>query len=167
MVRFGKIIGALVVALALVLAVPVSASAYEVYNDGTVSSTYTTYFRDILASASPFDDYIYWRSGQYEYSLVVGDLSYSGGRFTSSDSCTHYKFTTSSGYNSTFSYSTTSINDFSLSVGNALVYSNLGNYPNLTDRGDFYALASLLLLLVALCMYLVRSVFAFCLRTRR
>lgn len=167
MVRKSKIICGLVLALALILAVPVSASAYEVYTEGNISSTYTAYFRDIVASASSFDDYIYWRSGQYEYSLVVGDLDYSGGVFSSDDACTHYIFTTSSGYNSSFSYRTVEINDFSLSVGDAFVYSNLGNYPNLTDRGDFYALASLLLLLVALCMYLVRSVFGFCLRTRR
>ena len=167
MVRKSKIICGFVLALALLLAVPVSASAYQVYTEGNISSTYTGYFRDIIASTSPFDDYVYWRSGQYEYSMVVGQLDFTGGRFYSSETCTLYKFTTTSGFNSSFTYSTADINDFNLQVGSALVYSNLGNFPNLTDRGDFYALASLLLLLVALCLYLIRSIFGFSLRHRR
>ena len=167
MVRHRFKIILLMMALALILAVPISVSAYSVYDDGTVSSTYTTYYRDIVSGISPFENYVYWRSGQYEYSLVVGDLDYNNGKFSSDQTCMLYKFTTSSGYNSTFAYSTTNINDFSLSVGNSLVYSDLGNYPCLTDRGDIYALASLLLMLIALCMYLVRSIFRFCVRSRR
>lgn len=166
MVRNRKIIVILAV-LAVIMATPLTASAYSIYEDGSLSSTYTTYFRDVVSNISPFDDYIYWRSGQYQYSLVVGDIDYSNGRFSSSGECTHYYFTTSSGYNSTFSYHVDNINDFSLSVGDSLVYSNLGNYPNLTDRGDLYALSALILMLIALCLYLLRSVFGFCLRSRR
>lgn len=166
MVRNRKIIF-IILALALSMALPLSASAYSVYEDGSLSSTYTTYYRDVVSGLSPFDNYVYWRSGQYEYSLVVGDLDYNNGKFSSDQTCKHYKFTTSSGYNSTFTYSTTNINDFSLSVGNALVYSDLGNYPCLTDRGDFYAFTSLLLMFIALCIFLVRSIFGFNLRTRR
>ena len=169
MVRFGKIICLLGCALALLLAMPISASAAEIYDEGNISSTYTAYFRDVVANVSPFDDYVYFRSGQYTYDLVVGDLTFNGSSFNAAESVTTYRITTNSGtsYNKTLQYSKTTDSNFSLRVGNALVYSNLGGYPQLTDRGDFYALATLLLMLVALCLYLVRSIFGWCLRSRR
>lgn len=169
MVRLGKIIATSLLALALILAVPVSASAADVYTEGNISSTYTTYYRDIVATLSPFDDYVFYRSGQYSYALVVGDLDYNGYSFVSNDSVTLYQMVTNSGtgYNSTIDYSTQTLGTFSLSPGSVLVYSNLGGYPQLTDRGDFYALSTLLLMLVVVCLYLIRSLFGWCLRSRR
>lgn len=161
-----------VVALAIISTVSINASAAEVYNEGNISTTYVTYFRDMLSKVSPSDDYVFYRSGQYEYSMVVGDLDYSNGRISFNyidEPCKVYKITQSTGssYNQTYSFTVTNYSDFSLNVGNSLIYSNLGDFPDLIERGDYLETALVLLVLVVVCMYITSRIFGFCLRTRR
>ena len=144
------------------MALPASAASYNAY-DGNLSTTYITIFRDIVGKVSLLDDYVFFRSGQYEYLLVSGDLEFSGGSFTG-QTVTVYRIVTDSAYSSTYSYFQTEEIDFSLSPGSGLVYSNLGAYPDLIDRTSLYSFASLILLLACVCMYLVRSIFSFTLR---
>lgn len=168
MVRRAVILFVSVMMLALLLAMPVSASAYSAYNEGNISTTYITIYRDISVKVSPFDDYVFSRTGQYEYIMAVGDLTLSNNSFRSNGSVEVYRITTGqNNYNSTYQYSITTESSFSLSAGNELVYSNLGSYPDLIERTAFYEISALLLMLVALCMYLIRSIFGFCLRSRR
>ena len=146
------------------MALPASAASYTTH-DGNISTTYITIFRDIVGKISPLDDYVFFRSGQYEYILVSGDLEYSGGSFAG-QSVKVYRIVTDSAYSSTYSYFQTEETAFSLTPGSGLVYSNLGAYPDLIDRTSFYAFASLILLLACVCMYLIRSIFSFTLRRR-
>lgn len=155
----------LLLALCALAAVPLSASAAEVY-DGTISTTYITIFRDIVSNVELGDQYVFYRSGQYEYTMIAGDITYDGTTFAA-DEATSYVLTTSSNYNSTYEYSVGSVSSWTLSPGTALVYSSLGDYPSLIERGDYYALATLFLLCIALCMSLIRPMFNFTLRSRR
>ena len=160
-----KMIG-VVVALLLAMAMPTAAMAADATPyDGSISTTYITIFRDLATKVSIFDDYVFFRSGQNEYVMYVGDISYENGKFAGKG-LTVYTITNETNYNSVYNYSI-STRDLDLSAGSALIYSNLGQYPDLIERNDYYAFATLTLLFIALCCYLLRSVFGFSLRSRR
>lgn len=156
----------LLFALALILAVPIQASAAEVYKEGNISTTYVTYFEDILGKVSPLDDYVFFRSGQYDYTMVVGDLLFSGSQFVAVGECVVYTIFqgSGSGYSNTYQFNTTVSNAFTLNADNALVYSNLGEFPDLIERGDYLETALLLLVLVIVFMSLGSRIFGFSLR---
>ena len=156
----------LLFALALILAVPIQASAAEVYKEGNISTTYVTYFEDILGKVSPLNDYVFFRSGQYTYTMVVGDLYFSGTSFVGVGDCTVYTITQGSGAgaSNTYTFSTSTSNGYSLNASNALVYSNLGEFPDLIERGDYLETALLLLVLVIVFMSLGSRIFGFSLR---
>lgn len=129
-------ISMLVCVLALIFALGVTAQAatHSVY-DGSISSTYTTYFKDILSGVSFNDNYVAFRSGQYEYTMVVGDLSFNGSTFTLEGQGKEYVFSSGEGYNSYYQYYVSNISNFSLNVNNSIIYSDLGDYPQLMERG--------------------------------
>lgn len=156
-------------ALAVILALPITASAATVYTEGNISTTYVTYFQDILSKVSPLDDYVFFRSGQSEYTMVTGDLSYNNGIISTQEPCVVYQIytTTTSGYNSIYHFTSTTAEEYSLSVGTSLVYSNLGDFPDLNERGDYLETAILILMLVIIFMSLLSRIFAFCLRNAR
>lgn len=154
----------LLLALCALAAVPLSASAAEVY-DGTISTTYITIFRDIVGKVKLDDDYVFYRSGQYEYTMIAGDITYENGTF-SADEAASYVLTTNNSYNSTYQYSVGTVSFWTLSPGSGLVYSSLGDYPDLQEPGDKYSVTILFVLCVALCMSLIRPVFSFTLRSR-
>lgn len=153
----------------LLFASPMQALAYSVYEDGNISSTYTTIFRDILEDTNIFEDYVFFRSGQYEYTMIVGDITLSGTSFSAADFTEYVISYTSGSYGSTsnYSYTTSTGTNFSLSVSDNLVYSNLGHYPKLIERGVYYEFASLVTLcIIGMCM-LMRPMFQFVCRLRK
>ena len=154
-------------ALAVLLAVPATASAADyVPYDGAISSSYTSIMEDVVAKLPLTDDYVFFRSGQNDYLLVSGDLTYNGS--FSGENCTAWYINANTGvYNSGYLFSTGPLDSFQLAPGSALVYSNLGHYPTLTDMGAFYGFCAVVLLLVAIFLYLIRSIFGFTLRSRR
>lgn len=154
------------IALALLLAVPAqaSAAAYDVY-DGNISSTYTAIFSSVAAKVSMFDDYVFFRSTQYDYILLVGDFTYESGTF-SADEATEYRIYTDSTIGSYYHYTQASVEAVSLTPDTRIVYSNLGPFPDLVDRSTFYDFSILTLLLIFLCMSLIRSIFSFTYRGR-
>lgn len=157
----------LLVAVAVLMAMPWTASAASIYTDGNISSTYTTIFEDVYIS--PLEDYVYFRSGQYTYTLIVGDLTLNGSQFSSNYSVKNYTINTQSGSgynNNIYKYSVSEESRFSLDAQEYLVYSNLGNYPQLGERGDNYEIFTAFMLCIALGLYALRSVFGFSLRTR-
>lgn len=153
--------------LIIATAMPKKAFAYSVYTEGTLSSTYITYFRDIVGGIKPNDNYVAYRSGQYQYTLAVGDFTLSGSSISSTGTTKLYVYeTSSSGYNSTYTYDVSEVTDFSLDVGNYIVYSNLGDFPLLEERGVIYEYATLFVVcVIAFCMFL-RSIFEFTYRLR-
>lgn len=150
-----------------ILIVPQNAFAYSVYNEGNISSTYTTIFEGVVSGISPKDNYVYYRSGQYEYTLAVGpDMYLVDGTIYSTEKTKLYIITTSSGYNANYTYNINEVYDFQLSLGDNLVYTNLGDYPLLEERGAIYEyLQTFILCVIGICAF-VRSIFAFTYRTR-
>lgn len=162
MVRKGLI--TVLMAVCLIFPMGIQATAAEPY-DGTISTTYITIFRDVAAKISPFDDYVFYRSNQYEYTLVSGDLRLDADRITA-DAVTIYTINTDNSYNSTYSYTVSNGGSFSLDVGDNLVYSNLGNYPDLIERNSYETMALLVGFCVALGMFIIRPLYNFVLRLK-
>lgn len=152
--------------LALIAAMPLCASAATLY-DGTISSSALQYARDIVSKAPPLSNYVFWRSDQYEHILAFGELVEASGVFTMHDCTFVYIFqATGDSYGSSH-YEVSWIDNSSdtLITDGYLVYSNLGNYPEL--MGDqHYALLTLFLMLIVCCSLLLRPIFNFVCRKR-
>ena len=164
-----KRVCALVCALVIVAIATIPCAAASIYQ-GSISTTYTDYAKQILSKCPPFEDYVFFRSGQYEYTLVCGGLTLNGDTFTGSNVgefiITYHNAT--SGYGGTSYYTVTgkTTSSFTLDTNNELVYSSLGSFPALIERGDFVETVNLLLLvIIALCL-LIRPVYSFVLRRR-
>lgn len=142
-----------------------SQSAYQ----GTISTTFLTFFKDIVATIPITHDYVFYRSSDDTYAMVSGDLTLSGDTFILEGDGVGYEITqvSGSGYGSSYySYTVSDISNFSMDTNGYLVYSNLGDYPQLESRGVQYEFA----LLVAVCVVgvcaLVRPLSNFVLRFR-
>lgn len=134
------------------------AASYTAY-DGNPSNTYITYYRDILAGVPVTDNYVVFRSNQYEYIMVTGDIVYNNGLFTSETECTTYTIGTSGNYNASYSFNIGTISSLVLDAGDEIVYSDLGTYPQLEERGAKYEILTTILI-VAICVgYVCKSVF--------
>lgn len=134
----------------------------SVYTEGNISSTYTTIFQDVLDGLNPLDDYVFYRSGNYEYRMYVGDLDLSDSLFTGQDLDLYLLRYNQSGYTQTsYTYEKSDGQSIYLDVGSYLVYSNLGGYPTLVERGEFLDLSKIIFLfIVALCC-LIRPIINF------
>lgn len=145
-----------------VLCTPIVAATHNVYAEGNISTTYVQYFKDILSGEKINSDYIAFRSGQYSYTMVVGDLDYTNGVVSLKESGTIYTFTQSGNYNSTYSYNCDTINNFSVSVGDNIVYSNVGHFPHLIERSAHIETFTLVLLGAMCVFYVVDRIFRHC-----
>jgi len=135
------------------------AESYNVY-DGSPSNTYIQYYKDILSGIPLSENYVVFRSGQYEYKMVVGDIVQNNGLFTSDKECTVYTFSqTETGYNGYYTYDVSTISSFVLDSENKIVYSDCGGYPELEERGAKYEILTTILI-VAICVgYVCRNIF--------
>lgn len=108
------------------------------------------------------DDYVFWRSGQYEYCLAVGDIEFTGGVF-SGDNCKLFRYTLDSGYNGTYRLSVEN-DSINLNVSNYIVYSNLGDYPVFDNTYVFGRIGIFIVMIVSAC-YVMNSMFSWVIRT--
>lgn len=157
-----KRLAVLVYVLALIFAIGVTAQAatHQVYENGSLSTTYITYFKDILSGVEFNANYVAFRSGQYSYTMVVGDIEYENGVFLLVGDGKEYEFsTTSSGYNSQYNYYVNDITEFSVNAGNSIIYSDVGNYPQLIERGAKYEMFTAVLLCVVLVCIVINRIF--------
>lgn len=119
-----------------VSAIGEAVAAYAAADGYNLGTTYASIFAGV-AQKIPFgQNYVYWRDDQYSYKLAYGKLSQQGAIFTADEPVTILTYTTSSGYNSVYSYTESVDNDFYLNAGNALVYSDLGSYPDIFNRRE-------------------------------
>lgn len=135
------------------------AASYNVY-DGNPSNTYIQYYKDILAGLPITENYVVFRAGQYDYKMVVGDIVQNNGLFTSENECKVYTFSqTDTGYNGYYTYDISTIDSFVLDSENKIVYSDVGGYPELEERGAKYEILTTILI-VAICVgYVCRCIF--------
>lgn len=135
------------------------AASYTPY-DGNPSNTYIQYYKDILAGLPITENYVVFRSGQYEYKMIVGDIVQNNGLFTSETECEVYTFSQyDTTYNGYYTYSTSTIDSFVLDSENKIVYSDCGGYPELEERGAKYEVLTTILI-VAICVgYVCRNIF--------
>lgn len=136
------------------LCAPVVGATHSVYTEGNISTTYVQYFKDILSGANIKDNYVAFRSGQYEYTMVVGDLEYSNGTISLNETGTEYTFTQSGNYNAQYKYNTNEITNFSVSVGDSIIYSDVGQFPHLIERGVHIETLTLVLF-SAMCVFVI------------
>lgn len=143
-----------------------NAFAYTSYNQGNISTTYVQYFDDIIDGLPVNHSYVAARTGQYEYILHSSDnLKYSNGQFTSNDGIT-YKFSTNGSYNSTYDYSVNIEHGFSLNTNSQMVYSSIGDFPRLDERGSLFEFAIIFTAVVCCICLLIRPIFKYVLRIR-
>lgn len=146
-----------------------AAATHTVYTQGNISTSVLTYFRDIVSGVGINDNYVFYRSGRYEYKLVVGDLKCENNIFSGLDPAAYmqvYTLNTDTSSYESYRYTISMETNFNLNAQNYLVYSDLGHYPKLEERGLYYAFCTLFVVcIIGLCA-LVRPLFAFVLRIR-
>lgn len=138
---------------------------FTVY-EGNFSNTYVTYFRDILSNCSLLENYVCFRSGQYEYTMIVGDIQFQNDEFLILDTATSYTINTYTSYNSTNTYTVSEIGASRVqNKNNYILYSNLGNYPQLESRVDKIEILQQITIIIAMLCFVIRSIFYY--RKRR
>lgn len=139
-------------------AVTAQAATYSPY-EGNPSNTYITYFRDIVSGIGFNDNYVAFRSGQNEYIMVVGDLDYNNGQIVLNSEGSLYTMATDGNYNGYYRYSVDSITDFTLNTEDKIIYSDVGQFPQLVERGAKYEILTTLLLSIALLGLVISGIF--------
>lgn len=157
-----KILVAILLAVCC-FATPTMGATYNTYESGNLNTTYTTYFKDIVSGISPLYDYVAFRSGQYTYTLVVGDLEYTN-YFKGNDVKVYEFDTDTSGYNTSVNYEVRTERTFELTTNGTVVYSNIGDFPQLVERGAQYEILQTILLCAIGLSAVIYRIFKFCLR---
>lgn len=128
-------------------------SSSVVYDEGTISTTYVEIARGLVKYVPFGKDYVFARTGQYEYIFAVGDFEQG---FSGSSEI--WKIIVG-GYNTNYSFTHYTDSSFSLSVGNGMIYSSVAPYPSLEGVNFSYALV--FVSAFALCMFGVWSIIRF------
>lgn len=119
-------------------------SNYGTPYDGSIGTTYLSYFRGVVEKLSPRMHYVLFRPDQYNYRLVyASDLTYSSDRFSASDA--YYVNYYVGSYNDRIMVTSGSEGSFSLSSNGYPVYSDVSElYPVLTEGGKGYEVRAIL-----------------------
>lgn len=132
-----------------------------------VGTSNVSIFAGIVGKLPLDHHYVYYREGQYDYVLAHSDsLVYDSGMF-SADDATLVTYTTNNSYQSQPTFTVSQDANFQLDPEDYLVWSDLGEYPDLIDRGEvqYEALCCLILCSFGLWLLLDRLVRA-CKRSR-
>lgn len=129
---------------------------YPEYEDGMPSATYVDWAAGYLNKVGLEENYVFARTGQYQYIMAIGDFdsSFSG-------SATVYVLNLAhTGYD--YSYVVLEDDSFSLSAGSSLVYSSLDGYPSLPgyDRTADILFVSSIVIMALLGLWIARLVFS-------
>lgn len=155
-------ITALLVALLVVIGANCTitqAATHTIYTEGNMNTTYITYFKDILSGVGFNDNYVAFRSGQYEYTMVVGKLEYNNGVISLSEKGKEYVFTQTGNYNSQYTYAANEIANFSVNTNSAIIYADVGDFPQLIERGAKYEMLTTLLLSIMCISVVINRIF--------
>lgn len=136
-------------------------SFYSQPYDGSISTTYTTYFRGVVEKLPPASNYVLFRSDQYNYRFIYSDsMTYENGRFAA-DSAQYVNYYVGN-YNSRSQVTSGVEGAFSLSPNGYPVYSDLSElYPVLSEGVKNYEFKTLLFCVVLFLLFtIVRSFFS-------
>lgn len=110
-------------------------SAYDAATDYNLGTTNQAIFSGLVSKVPFGQHYVYWRDGQYSYKFAYGDISLEGTDFIGAGDITICSYDTdSSSYSSYYTWSVSTDSAFSLSAGDRLVYSDLGDYPGMGEK---------------------------------
>lgn len=137
------------------------ASAYPSPNDGTISTTYLQYFKDMLVKL-PYDtQYVFFRVNDYEYRMVYGDAINLSGDVFSGDDLSYIRYYRTNNY-SVWKLESGYEGSFRLTTNGYLVYSNVGDlYPSMNGGVYTYAFYACLFVLVLTLLFNVVHAFFF------
>lgn len=111
-------------------------NAADGYNLGT---TYQSIFAGVAYKVPFGQHYVYWRDSQYSYKFAYGDITLEGTDFIGNGDVTICSYDASTtGYNSDYRWTTGADANFSLSASDSLVYSDLGDYPDIFNRRGLF-----------------------------
>lgn len=161
MVRKVKVV-LLSLVLICTLCATAQASTHPIYDTGTLSTTYITYFKDILSGAKFTDNYVAFRSGQNEYTMIVGKLQFENGIISleADETGKEYRFySDNNNYNTNYKYEVKNVYIVEIETNNSIIYSDVGDYPELVERGSKYEMLQTLLVCVALLCIVIGRVF--------
>lgn len=146
---------ACVAAIAFMLAIPAAADTYEPI-DATGSGG-LSYLGGIVRTYNPFVAYVLARTGDYEYTLWIGDISYSSGAFACRG-VDRYTYTYSTYGRAANVVTVTGVTDtVTVTSGNyGNIYSNLQGFDDYTGRSvPVLEITMVLLSLATLCCVLI------------
>lgn len=129
---------------------------YPTYEDGFPADQYVLWASRYLNKVGLMEHYVFARTGQYQYIMAIGDID---SAFTGS--ATVYVLNLArSGYD--YSYLVYEDSSFSLTRGQALVYSSYDGFPSLPgyDRSVDLLFLSSLVIMCGLGVWLARLVFS-------
>lgn len=111
-------------------------SAGSISGNYGVGTSNVAIFEGVVSKLPYGVHYVYWRDGQYAYHLAYGrELTLTGNRF-SAPQVQMVTYSTYYGGGGQASFTSSTDNNFSLNAGNYLVWSDLGDYPQLeTGKG--------------------------------
>lgn len=129
---------------------------YQDYEDGMPSATYIDWAAGYLNKVGINENYVFARTGQYQYIMAIGDFdeSFSG------SARVYILELARSGYD--YSYSMIEDDSFRLYPGSSLVYSSFDGYPSLPgyDRTADILLVSSIVIMALFGLWIARLVFS-------
>ena len=139
----------------------VPASVYPSPDDGTISTTYLQYFKDMLVKL-PYDtQYVFFRVDDYEYRMVYGDAIDFSNNVFSGDDLKYIRYYRTNNYN-VWKLDSGNEGSFKLTTNGYLVYSNVGDlYPSMNGGVYTYAVYACLFVLVLTLLFNVVHAFFF------
>lgn len=136
------------------------ASSYPSPDDGTISTTYLQYFKDMLVKLPHDTQYVFFRVNDYEYRMVYGDAINLSDNVFSGDALNYIRYYRTNNY-SVWKLESGYEGSFRLTTNGYLVYSNVGDlYPSMNGGVYTYAVyACLFVLVLTLLFNLVHAFF--------
>ncbi len=121
-----------------------------------IETSVVEFFKSFDSEISLNDNYVLFRLNEDTYIFVIGDLKFNENKKIVCNSvCSIYNYQPNIN-NLTFN---TECNNFELDCSNCVVYSNLGHYPELINRGDKVEEITLFIIVIALLCVIVFRIF--------
>lgn len=133
------------------------AENYTAYN-GSISESVVNTFKDIARGIDLGEHYVLFRARDNTYIMVTGDLTYDGYYHFSGSTVTYYYYRLST-YDEEHHYNSYAGTDFVLYTNQSIVYSDLGRYPRLIERGSQYEIITAVLVCTGLLGVVIGRIF--------